>query len=101
MLSTPEINGGWSEWSEWSTCSASCGGGNKKRSRACNQPIPAHGGSDCTNDESSGSFSEENEKCGEGSCTSGKLGSNIFKKITCYTENYHYKSPLSHRTFIC
>ena len=74
MLSTPEINGGWSEWSEWSTCSASCGGGNQMRSRACNHPVPAHGGSNCTKDDSSGSLGEETRRCGERSCTSGEFG---------------------------
>ena len=49
------------------------------RSRACNQPVPAYGGSDCTNDESSGLLGEENKKCGERSCTSGKIGSKRYK----------------------
>ena len=69
------INGGWSEWSEWSACSASCGGGNRIRSRACNQPAPAHGGADCANDKSSRSLAEERQQCGESTCTQGELKS--------------------------
>ena len=43
------------------------------RSRACNQPVPAHGGSTCTKDDSSGSLGEETRRCGERSCTSGEF----------------------------
>merc|ERR1719494_582971 len=42
------VDGGYSTWSDWSLCSASCGGGEKKRTRTCTNPAPAHGGSDCT-----------------------------------------------------
>ncbi|XP_061197855.1 SCO-spondin-like isoform X2 [Saccostrea echinata] len=42
------INGKFSEWSTWSTCSRTCGGGTKTKSRECNNPIPAFGGENCT-----------------------------------------------------
>ena len=69
-LTLTAINGGWSEWSEWSTCSASCGGGSRMRSRTCNHPVPSHGGADCANDKSS--LAEERQQCGESSCTQGE-----------------------------
>lgn len=42
------VDGGLSPWGPWSSCSLSCGGvGVTTRSRACTQPSPTHGGSDC------------------------------------------------------
>ncbi|CAL1279610.1 unnamed protein product [Larinioides sclopetarius] len=41
------VNGQWSEWTEWSECSVSCGRGERIRRRACDQPIPQHGGLEC------------------------------------------------------
>ena len=82
-----EINGGWSEWSEWSTCSASCGGGNRMRSRACDRPVPAHGGADCANDKSSQSLTEERQQCGESPCTLSKLMYNGFNFFALYVKN--------------
>ena len=32
--------GGWGEWVDQTSCSAKCGGGFKRRSRACNNPYP-------------------------------------------------------------
>ena len=46
-LSPCPINGGWTVFTGWSGCSAKCGGGQQTRTRSCNQPTPANGGTDC------------------------------------------------------
>jgi len=44
------VDGGWSDWSLWDECSATCGQGQKSRTRECNNPIPAYGGRMCDGD---------------------------------------------------
>ena len=61
------VNGGWGEWSAWPQCPVACGGGEIKRTRACDSPAPQHGGEECTIDESSGS---EKQACNETPCPS-------------------------------
>ena len=39
--------GGWGPWGPWSSCSRSCGGGLRSRSRACDQPPPQGLGDYC------------------------------------------------------
>ncbi|KAK4311029.1 hypothetical protein Pmani_017444 [Petrolisthes manimaculis] len=41
------INGGWSLWSEWGGCTASCGGGQRRRFRTCDSPAPSPDGRAC------------------------------------------------------
>ncbi|VDH95487.1 Hypothetical predicted protein [Mytilus galloprovincialis] len=41
------VIGAWSEWGVWSLCSASCGSGNRTRSRQCDNPLPSYGGAYC------------------------------------------------------
>ncbi|GFR25561.1 hemicentin-1 [Trichonephila clavata] len=45
------VNGQWSEWTEWTECSVTCGKGERMRRRACDNPLPEHGGQDCNRDE--------------------------------------------------
>nr|XP_022343451.1 SCO-spondin-like isoform X5 [Crassostrea virginica] len=46
----PPIDGGFTDWAAWSTCTKTCGGGTSQRLRSCSQPIPEHGGKNCTGD---------------------------------------------------
>ncbi|XP_052090843.1 uncharacterized protein LOC127727766 [Mytilus californianus] len=41
------VNGSWSEWAEWSSCSSSCDGGVRSRTRLCNDPLPLCDGIEC------------------------------------------------------
>uniref|UniRef100_A0ABM5GDB4 Hemicentin-1 n=1 Tax=Pogona vitticeps TaxID=103695 RepID=A0ABM5GDB4_9SAUR len=42
-----QVHGGFSEWLEWQPCSITCGQGVQKRTRRCNNPLPANGGRHC------------------------------------------------------
>nr|XP_022292890.1 thrombospondin-2-like [Crassostrea virginica]XP_022294792.1 thrombospondin-2-like [Crassostrea virginica] len=42
------MNGGWGTWSGWWSCSTTCGGGTKQRTRYCDNPVPSYGGSSCS-----------------------------------------------------
>ena len=46
-IANDPVNGNWSPWSTWSSCSATCGGGKRTRTRTCTNPAPANGGKDC------------------------------------------------------
>ena len=54
------VNGSWRHWGSWSSCSRSCGGGRKKRSRSCKHP--RHGGNPCRG-QSSDSRSCKHHSC--------------------------------------
>ncbi|XP_052235909.1 uncharacterized protein LOC127847794 isoform X3 [Dreissena polymorpha] len=40
-------DGGWSSWGSWQSCSVTCGGGLKLRSRTCTSPSPSAYGKAC------------------------------------------------------
>ena len=46
------VDGSWGGWEDWGACSKKCGPGNQTRTRSCNNPTPAHGGSECTGKDS-------------------------------------------------
>ena len=56
------VNGGWGYWSNWSSCSKTCDTGSMSRSRSCNNPYPAYGGSYCSG------YSSESANCNTKSC---------------------------------
>ncbi|XP_078615573.1 uncharacterized protein LOC144884242 [Branchiostoma floridae x Branchiostoma japonicum] len=42
------VDGNWSQWTSWSSCDVTCGFGNQSRNRSCDNPLPQHGGANCT-----------------------------------------------------
>ena len=59
------VHGGWSSWKE-GQCNKTCGGGVKKLTRTCSNPMPSCGGSSCRG------ISVREEACNE-DCCSGKV----------------------------
>nr|DBA18217.1 TPA: hypothetical protein GDO54_016492 [Pyxicephalus adspersus] len=41
------IHGNWGSWSAWGTCSRTCNGGQRRRHRTCDSPVPSHNGRGC------------------------------------------------------
>ena len=65
------VNGNWGAWTQWSTCSLSCGGGSRKRSRRCDNPPPNSGGTHCPGDDHQIDYCNK-EEC-PGKCLLGKM----------------------------
>ena len=72
---TALVDGIWSPWSQWSSCTTECNGGQRTRSRQCNQPAAACNGAPC---EGSPLQAEpcNTEPCSGITCTDGKVLSN-------------------------
>ena len=58
------VHGGWTIWDAWTTCSVSCAGGSRSRSRSCTNPTPQHGGNGCEGD------AQQNNDCNSHPCPS-------------------------------
>ncbi|OWF44661.1 SCO-spondin-like [Mizuhopecten yessoensis] len=41
------VDGNWASWGSWTSCTNTCGGGTKTRTRTCSNPARANGGADC------------------------------------------------------
>ena len=62
------MNGNYTPWTSWTACSASCGSSdaNQTRERACTNPAPLNGGSNC--EMQSLGPAVENQPCGRDPC---------------------------------
>ena len=58
------VNGNWGAWGDWASCTVTCDGGSKMRSRTCDSPSPM-GGDHCDVD---GSQAEETTNCADEAC---------------------------------
>merc|ERR1719219_2155252 len=56
------VDGGWGSWGSYGSCSKTCGGGTKTRTRSCDSPQPQHGGQTCPGQAS------ESASCNTNSC---------------------------------
>lgn len=61
------VNGGWTDFGNWTRCSNTCGGGTQTKFRACTNPKPAYGGSDCEGE----TLSDETRSCNTQLCVPG------------------------------
>ena len=41
------VHGNWGPWRDVGDCTKTCGGGQQKRQRVCDNPAPANGGNKC------------------------------------------------------
>ncbi|XP_076472602.1 hemicentin-1-like [Babylonia areolata] len=72
----PAVNGNWGSWGSWGGCTKTCGTGTKTRTRACDNPAPSNGGSDC-----SGSGTDSSN-CNTQGCP-GNLTSHRWLPVDC------------------
>ncbi|XP_046898993.1 LOW QUALITY PROTEIN: A disintegrin and metalloproteinase with thrombospondin motifs 2-like [Hypomesus transpacificus] len=95
---TPEIlrhDGSWSSWTKFGSCSRTCGGGVRFRTRQCDNPAPSNGGRTCFGN------SYEFEMCNMEECTRALAD---FREEQCrmwdpyflHEESKHHWLPYEH-----
>lgn len=72
------IDGHWGRWSAWGSCSASCGEGNRTRTRECDDPPNLNGGQYCQGG------ANHTEPCLIQSCGVGKMVKKIILIINIF-----------------
>ncbi|XP_031568761.1 MAM and LDL-receptor class A domain-containing protein 1-like [Actinia tenebrosa] len=72
------IDGHWGRWSAWGSCSASCGEGNRTRTRECNDPPNLNGGRYCQG------YANQTERCLIQSCGVGSDDCNFDEDEWCH-----------------
>ena len=91
-----KVDGGWGAFGNWESCPLSCGGSHHSRHRECNNPVPEHGGNDCTAD---GSSDVEIRRCNENPCPGKQIASRESKKILHRNNLRHVSSNMSYFLF--
>ena len=76
------VDGNWAPWSQWSNCTAECNGGERTRTRQCNQPAAECNGAPCVGPASQ-SEPCNTPPCSGVTCTDGKVLSNCSN--ACHT----------------
>ena len=61
------LDGNWGSWLSWTTCTVTCGGGVRHRTRNCDNPPPGENGKGC------GDNSTETGDCFTQNCPISKL----------------------------
>lgn len=86
LLIVSSVDGGYSSWGQWSSCSVTCGGGTRSRSRTCTNPPPQFGGKDCSGLGSS----SESDACERQCCSGGKNRNiSVLKYFLRYLQGTH------------
>ena len=92
------MDGGWGSWSEDASCSVTCGGGVKVRTRSCTNPKPQNGGNSCKG-ESSLKTPCNTDTCG-GMYVNWKQKMNFYPTLYClryYFETYLFLNSMNFR----
>ncbi|XP_045206201.2 sushi, von Willebrand factor type A, EGF and pentraxin domain-containing protein 1-like [Mercenaria mercenaria] len=84
LCNIPLHHGQWGMWTEWGDCSITCGSGERKRNRTCDNPPPSPGGKPCDGN------SEEQKICTP-ECYDACLSNPCGIKHGCTTDGTGYK----------
>lgn len=83
ILNLRLVDGGWTVWTSWDSCTVTCAGGTKTRSRSCSNPTPQYGGRSCSGSSTSSqacytqSCPSKTSACNNDSILSKHIKSNI------------------------